>query len=218
MRKRLVLLLVPALLAVAGCTADTDTDTGPATTTREKAASSRPSPFADCADLGTPPASADLATPPSSALPESSRVPGVGKALPELTLTCFTGGDAVALPDLRGPAVINVWASWCPPCRKELPAFQRLSERTAGQLRVVGVNSRDGRGAAQSFGEDFGVRFPMLFDQGEAFQRALERNAIPLTVLVDGQGIVRHVDASGALDDARLAELVRRHLGVAVPA
>ena len=114
--------------------------------------------------------------------------------------------------------MINLWASWCPPCRKELPAFQRLSERAAGQLQVIGVNSRDSRSGAQSIGEDFGVRFPILVDQGEALQRALDRNALPLTVFVDGQGRIRHVDATGALDDARLAELVRRHLGVAVPA
>jgi thiol-disulfide isomerase/thioredoxin len=208
--KRLALLFVPALLAVAGCT--TSTDTGEVPTSREKAANSRPSPFADCADLGTPPPSA---APAATGAPAGS---AAGKALPDLTLTCFTGGAPVALRDVRGPAVINVWASWCPPCRKELPAFQRLSERADGRLRVLGVNSRDGREAAQSIGEDFGVRFPVIVDQGEAFQRALERNAIPLTVFVDGQGTVRHVDASGALDDARLAELVRRHLGVAVPA
>lgn len=215
MSKRLALLLVPALLAVAGCTSSPDT--GEVATTREKAANSRPSPFADCADLGTPlPSAAPAATgSPAAGVPAG---PGVGKVLPDLTLTCFTGGGQVALREVRGPAVINVWASWCPPCRKELPAFQRLSERADGRLRVLGVNSRDGREAAQSIGEDFGVRFPVVVDQGEAFQRALERNAIPLTVLVDGQGTVRHVDASGALDDARLAELVRRHLGVAVPA
>lgn len=114
--------------------------------------------------------------------------------------------------------MINVWASWCPPCRKELPAFQRLSERTAGQLQVVGVNSRDSRSGAQSIGEDFGVRFPMLVDQGEALQRELKRNAIPLTLFVAADGQVRHIDATGALDDAKLAKLVRQHLGLAVPA
>ncbi|MFI6232311.1 redoxin domain-containing protein [Micromonospora sp. NPDC050784] len=143
---------------------------------------------------------------------------GGGSALPELTLSCFTGGAPVVLRNVAGPAVINVWASWCPPCRKELPAFQRLSERAAGQLQVVGVNSRDSRSGAQSIGEDFGVRFPMLVDQGEALQRELKRNAIPLTLFVGADGQVRHIDASGALDDAKLAELVRQHLGLAVSA
>ncbi len=141
-----------------------------------------------------------------------------GDPLPELTLTCFTGGTPVALRNIRGPAVVNIWASWCPPCRKELPAFQRLHERADGQLRVIGVNSRDSREGAQSIGEDFGVRFPMLVDQGEAVQRALRRNAVPLTVFVDARGGVRHIDSSGALDDARLAELVGQHLGLTVRA
>ncbi|MCM0675766.1 TlpA family protein disulfide reductase [Micromonospora phytophila] len=203
MNMRLALLLVPVLLAAAGCTADAG-EKAPAT--RQEAAAARPSPFAECAALTTAPA---------SAAPTTSTG---GAGLPALTLNCFTGGAPVALRDVRGPAVINVWASWCPPCRKELPAFQRLSERTAGQLQVIGVNSQDRREAAQSIGEDFGVRFPVLVDQGQSLQRELNRNAMPLTILVDGQGRVRHLDSTGALDDARLAELVRRHLGLTVPA
>ncbi|MFJ8581864.1 TlpA family protein disulfide reductase [Micromonospora sp. NPDC093277] len=198
---RLAYLLVPLLLAVAGCTTSEERPAGRAAATRAE----RPSPFADCATLTTPPASA---TP----VPSGKQ----GDPLPELTLACFTGGAPVLLRDVQGPAVINVWASWCPPCRKELPAFQRLSERAAGRLQVIGVNSQDSRGAAQSIGEDFGVRFPMLVDQGDAFERALERKAFPLTVLVDADGRIRHTDSTGALDDARLAELVREHLGVEV--
>ncbi|MGC4791364.1 TlpA family protein disulfide reductase [Micromonospora sp. DT178] len=207
MNRRLAALLVPVLLAVAGCTAGTE-EKDPGPTERQKAAANRPSPFQDCSALGTPPASAAPA-PPSG---------GGGQALPELTLECFTGGAPVALRDLRGPAVVNVWASWCPPCRQELPAFQRLSERAAGQFRVVGVNSGDGREAAQAIGEDLGVRFPVLVDRGERVKQELLRKGIPLTVFVDGQSRVRHVDSSGALDDASLAELVRQHLGVTVRA
>ncbi|MFF0150782.1 TlpA family protein disulfide reductase [Micromonospora sp. NPDC005203] len=171
-------------------------------------------------------ATAPAATPGATAPATAASATGTGatasaaggQALPELTLACFTGGAPVALRDVAGPVVINVWASWCPPCRKELPAFQRLSERAAGQLQVLGVNSRDSRDGAQSIGEDFGVRFPILVDQGDAVQRELRRNAIPLTLFVDSQGRIRYVDASGALDDAQLAALVRTHLGLAVSA
>ncbi|PPA59308.1 alkyl hydroperoxide reductase [Micromonospora chalcea] len=199
--RRLAYLLVPLLLAVAGCTATADEPERPAPATRAE----RPSPFADCAPLTVVPAAA-APTPTGKA----------GDQLPDLTLNCFTGGAPVNLRDVKGPAVINVWASWCPPCRKELPAFQRLSERADGRFQVIGVNSRDSRGGAQSIGEDYGVGFPMLLDQGDAFQRALERNAFPLTVLVDADGRIRHTDATGALDDARLAALLQRHLGVKV--
>ncbi|SIN25267.1 TlpA family protein disulfide reductase [Micromonospora cremea] len=204
MNRRLALLVLPLLLlVVGGCTAGADDAPAPRAT-----AAQRPSPFRDCAALSTAPTAGAATAAPATG----------GEALPELTLSCFTGGAPVTLRDVAGPAVINVWASWCPPCRKELPAFQRLSERAAGQLQVVGVNSRDSRNGAQSIGEDFGVRFPILVDQGEALQRALNRNAIPLTLFVDAQGRIRHIDATGALDDARLAELVRQHLGLAVPA
>ncbi|MEU8387425.1 TlpA disulfide reductase family protein [Micromonospora sp. NPDC048842] len=227
MNRRLALAVLPLLLVVTGCTSG-PTDDEPAP---RPAAAERPSPFRDCTTLSTAPTAAPpgagtaapaTATPASpgsgpTASGTTARAAG-GSALPELTLSCFTGGAPVVLREVAGPAVINVWASWCPPCRKELPAFQRLSERAAGQLQVVGVNSRDSRGGAQSIGEDFGVRFPILVDQGEALQRELKRNAIPLTLFVDADGQLRHVDASGALDDAKLAKLVRQHLGLAVPA
>ncbi|MEV4491698.1 TlpA disulfide reductase family protein [Micromonospora coxensis] len=216
MNRRLAALLVPVLLAVAGCTA-----TGPERQTTSTGRTERPSPFADCTALTRAPGPSGSAAPAGSAPGTPAAAPTTatgGALLPELTLNCFTGGAPVALRDVRGPAVVNLWASWCPPCRKELPAFQRLSERAAGRLQVLGVNSRDTRTAAQSIGEDFGIRFPVLFDQGEALQRELGRNALPLTLLVDAEGRVVHVDASGALDDARLAALVQRHLGLAVPA
>ncbi|SCE88979.1 Thiol-disulfide isomerase or thioredoxin [Micromonospora coriariae] len=204
MNRRLALLVLPLLLlVVAGCTTGADDAPVPRATAAE-----RPSPFRDCAALSTAPTAGAATAAPATG----------GELLPELSLACFTGGAPVAVRDVAGPAVINVWASWCPPCRKELPAFQRLSERAAGRLQVVGVNSRDSRSGAQSIGEDFGVRFPILVDQGEALQRALNRNAIPLTLFVDAQGRIRHIDATGALDDARLAELVRQHLGLAVSA
>ncbi|OKI52749.1 TlpA family protein disulfide reductase [Micromonospora sp. CB01531] len=201
MTGRLAYLLVPLLLAVAGCTGTTAQQESPVPAARPE----RPSPFADCAPL--------TVAPPSAA-PAPAGSPG--DPLPELTLSCFTGGAPVSLRAVKGPAVINVWASWCPPCRKELPAFQRLSERAEGRFQVIGVNSRDSRGGAQSIGEDFDVRFPMLVDQGDAFERALHRNAFPLTVFVDADGRIRHTDSTGALDDARLAELVRMHLGAEV--
>lgn len=216
MTRRLAALLLPLALLAGGCTATAEQPTPP--TPR---ANTRPSPFADCAALTAPPVAPAASAAPASAAPAASTAPAAGRPaagaeLPDLTLPCFTGGAPVGLRALRGPAVINLWASWCPPCRKELPAFQRLSERTSGRLHVVGVNTRDTRDAAQSIGEDFGIRFPVLFDQGESLRRGLERNGIPLTVFLDADGRVRHVDASGALDDDRLATLVREHLGVVV--
>ncbi|GLY25442.1 TlpA disulfide reductase family protein [Micromonospora sp. NBRC 101691] len=223
MNRRMAAALLAPLLAVAGCTTgEPDRDAAPS-------AAAENSPFADCAALtaapSAPPASPGPSVRPSEtgAAPAGSPdpatgTPGAGRDLPDLSFACFTGGTEVSLRAVRGPAVINLWASWCAPCRKELPAFQRLHERMAGQVHVIGVNTRDDRPRAVSIGADFGVTFPTLVDTDQRLQRALAPNVLPITLLVDGQGRVRHQDVSGAIDDARLADLVRRHLGLDVPA
>ena len=244
MNRRLGGALLPLLLLATACTAtepgpvvrtgpptafaDCGTLTAPPTgsTGPDAAATSPDATSPDAAGTGPPvagtgPDVAGTGPPAASTGPDaagtSRPVAGQGRPLPDLTLPCFTGGPDVALGALRGPAVINLWASWCEPCRTELPAFQRLSERAGGKVRVVGVNTRDGRDAAQSIGEDFELRFPTLFDPDESLRRALARQILPITLFVDGQGRIRHQDETGALDDAALAALVRRHLGVAVP-
>ncbi|HEX5540163.1 MAG TPA: TlpA disulfide reductase family protein [Micromonospora sp.] len=213
-----VLLLLPVLLLAVACTANPQqTETLP----------TAPPPFADCAALSAPPGGTGAAAADNSSVPESS--PGVphspgdaaaekGAALPEIELPCFTGGEPVALRGLRGPAVVNLWVAWCLPCRKELPAFQRLAERAGDQVHVIGVNTKDDRGAAQTLAEDLGLTFPTLFDLDEELLRALNvRPFLPVTLFIDESGQIRHLDQSGALDDADLAAAVERHLGVVVP-
>jgi thiol-disulfide isomerase/thioredoxin len=195
-----------------------------------------PSPFADCAALAGPPAgagpSAVAGVPSETGSPSgpagagvatgpardpatvAAGNPGVAR-LPDGDLPCFTGGTAVALGQLRGPAVVNLWASWCPPCREELPAFQRLADRTAGRLHVIGVNTRDRRESARSLAVDLGLTLPNLIDQDERLRTGLGRAALPVTAFVDGQGRIRHLHDAGALDDATLERLVQQHLGVA---
>jgi cytochrome c biogenesis protein CcmG/thiol:disulfide interchange protein DsbE len=153
------------------------------------------SPFADCAELAA--------------------TTGAGSKLPDLTLQCFTGGRPVRLTDVRGPAVINLWATWCPPCRTELPAMQRLADRAGDRLQVVGVDTGDEWDAAASFGADTGVALPTLYDRDKALMNALGRTALPVTVFVDAAGRA-YVYNQVALDDAALARLVREHTGVTV--
>ncbi|MFI6759278.1 TlpA family protein disulfide reductase [Micromonospora sp. NPDC050417] len=180
-----------------------------------------PAPFADCAALTTPVAASPGATggeTDSTGGATTGRPDGSTKPLPAIVLPCFTGGADVPLSDVRGPAVINLWASWCPPCRKELPAFQRLAARSGGQLRVVGVDSRDDRDDARDLATEIGLTFPTLFDAGEKLRTGLAAPGLPATAFVDAQGRVRHLDVSGALDDATLTALVEQHLGVVLPA
>ncbi|MEJ3742199.1 TlpA disulfide reductase family protein [Actinomycetes bacterium KLBMP 9797] len=165
-------------------------------------------PFADCAALTAPPPRA--AAPPSTAAPDPT-------ALPDISLPCFAGDATVAVADIRGPAVINLWGSWCPPCRAELPAFQRFAARAAGKVHVIGVDTHDTREAGASLAADLGVTYPNLYDRSERFRIKLGGRPLPVTLFVDQQGLVRHVYNAAALDDAELATLAARHLGVTLP-
>jgi len=159
------------------------------------------SPFAGCAALTDPPA---VAAASASAAD-----------LPPVSLPCFTGGESFALAGLRGPAVISLWASWCGPCREELPLMQELADLTAGRLHVVGVDTRDGRDAGASFAADRGLSFPTLFDPEQKLLTGLGKVNLPVTVFVGADG-GRYVYAGKALDRPALGDLVREHTGVTV--
>jgi thiol-disulfide isomerase/thioredoxin len=181
-----VLLLV---IAVAGCGGDGDA---------EETVSS---PLPDCAGLTEPLAAA--------AAPAAG-----GEPLPDLTLPCFTGGEPFRLADLRGPAVVNLWASWCLPCREELPALQRYADRAAGEVRVLGVVTQDPRGAAATLAGDLGLTFPALDDRDGLVMLEVAGNTVPATIFVDSAGSMRYVHR-GPVDEEALDELATEHLGAA---
>ncbi len=168
------------------------------------------------AGAGSP--SAGAGSPSASASsPSGGPATGTGEPLPDLTLPCFAGGQPVHLAAVRGPAVLNLWASWCEPCRFELPEIARYAERAAGRVRVVGVITNDpNRTAAQSVVDDFGLRFPMVYDERAQVRKAVGALGIPTTLLVDAQGRVAYRYTGVQLDEAALARLVERYLGVRV--
>ncbi|MEU8000838.1 TlpA disulfide reductase family protein [Catellatospora sp. NPDC049111] len=159
-----------------------------------------------------------IATLPTSAAAKPSGVPATGPArrnirtitLPELALECMAGGEPVRLSALRGPLVINLWASWCTPCRQELPAFQRLAD--SGRVPVLGVVTEDSRDAAAWLADELKVSLPSVYDRSGALKAAAGEMALPLTLFVtaDGRAIVyRDV----ALTDQTLAPLIEQHFG-----
>jgi thiol-disulfide isomerase/thioredoxin len=202
-------LVVAAVVLLAGCGgADEPPPSAPPT----------PSPAAEAAPAGPPPFAAcdGLAKPPPRAPIASRAAAATGRELPAIQLDCFSGDGSVQIDLMRGPAVVNLWASWCPPCREELPVFQRLADRTADRLHVVGVDTRDDPATAARMAEGLGVTFPTLVDPGQQLLRTFGGAGLPMTLFVDGDGKVRYVYNHKALDGAALAALVDRHLGVAV--
>jgi cytochrome c biogenesis protein CcmG, thiol:disulfide interchange protein DsbE len=104
-------------------------------------------------------------------------------------------GDVVALADLRGEVVLlNIWATWCPPCRIEMPHLQALHEELAPEgLRIVGVSvdSEGSRRAVDRFTEDLGIEFLILRDPGERVAHVFGAYGVPFNVLIDREGIIR---------------------------
>jgi thiol-disulfide isomerase/thioredoxin len=201
-----VLAALALAVVLGGCGGGDDRQGGTVGATAPAAA---PVPFRGCAELTAAP------TIRSGAVVGAA--PANARALPSVTLDCMADGTRVATAQIKGPAVVNLWASWCAPCRSELPAFQRLGEAAAGRIHVVGVDTRDDRAAAIDLADQLGLTFPSLADPEQKVLAGLARPGLPVTAFVDAGGKVRHLYNGKALDEASLTALVRQHLGVAVP-
>ncbi len=137
--------------------------------------------------------------------------PHPGFAAPEFDLETLDG-DRVRLSDLRGQVVVvNLWASWCPPCRAEMPALQQLydAHRDEG-LVVLALNAtdQDSSAAARAFVTDHGLTFPVVLDPAGEASRAYGLRAMPSTFVVDRQGVIREVLIGGPVSLATLRSLV----------
>lgn len=112
------------------------------------------------------------------------------------------------LVGLRGtPVVVNVWASWCAPCRTEMPLLQRAADTYRGDVVILGVASKDDPNAARSFLEEFGLTYPNVFDESGRIRVALGLTAYPTTYVFDQDGeLVSAV--RGGISEQRLAALI----------
>ncbi len=120
-------------------------------------------------------------------------------------------GDYRTLSELRGkPLIINVWASWCGPCRAEMGSLERLSRRFNGkQFNIIGVSTDDHANAAAAFLRQAKVTFDNYHDRKLLLEAMLGANTIPLTVLVDAQGrVVKKVRGAKEWDSPEALDLI----------
>jgi len=117
-----------------------------------------------------------------------------GQQAPDFVLKSATG-ENLRLSEYRGDVVmINFWATWCGPCRQEMPLLDDLYARYSRVgFNLLGVNIDDDAGRAMQMVQELGVNFPVLFDDSKEVSRLYQVEAMPVTVLVDREGTVRHV-------------------------
>ena len=136
---------------------------------------------------------------------------------PELSGTDLDG-EELSTDDFAGTVmVVNVWGSWCPPCRAEAPVLKELSDTYAGDVQFLGIVNRSKDAAATAFNQTYGISYPSFSDEGGSlelrFVDSLPSQAIPTTWVIDAEGrvaarILDEVDAStlGGIIDDLLAE------------
>jgi len=149
-----------------------------------------------------------------TACPAQPENPAAGDPLSELSFDCPAGGT-LDLGRAQGvPTLVNLWGSWCPPCREEMPLLQELSASAGGKLQVVGVISKDGQPQAESFAADAGVTFPSAFDGDGELMADLGINVLPYTYFLDASGSLVYTQVGPVESVDELRGLVAEHLGV----
>jgi peroxiredoxin len=130
--------------------------------------------------------------------------PREGFLAPDFTLNTFDGSE-MTLSALRGKiVVINIWTTWCPPCRAETPALQNSYEQYKDNgVVILGVNltNQDALSAIKIFVQEFKLTYPILLDEAGKVAGLYQNMALPSTYFVDRQGIIRTVVIGGPMSE-----------------
>ena len=130
------------------------------------------------------------------------------------SLECLDGSEGAQLGALRGPMVINVWGSWCGPCKKEIPYFVAFNKKALGKVALIGVdveeaNAKDG----QRFVEENGVTWPNLYDP-DGRSRQYFGMGVPVTWFIAPDGSVAYKKIGEISGEKELIDLTEKYLGI----
>lgn len=137
--------------------------------------------------------------------------PQVGHPAPDFSLRT-TEGVTITLSALRGqPVMINFWATWCPPCRAEIPYIQDASVHYAGEIVFLGVDSAEPEPIVADFAARYGLTYPLPLDVDGKVSTLYSVYALPTTFFVDRAGVIRSI-FSGPMTAAVLEERLQQLL------
>jgi len=133
--------------------------------------------------------------------------PREGFLAPDFSLNT-PDGETVTLSDFRGQAVlVNLWATWCPPCRAEMPAIQNLYEEYKGQgfvVLAVNMTYQDNPAAVVPFTHENMLNFPILLEETGAVAESYELRSLPSSFFIDRNGFIQEVVIGGPMSEALL--------------
>ena len=134
---------------------------------------------------------------------------GADVRLPGVEVETLRSGQAFRLDELEGPAVVNLWATWCAPCKRELPEFEAVHRSLAGEVAFVGVNIGDDGDEAADYLDDLGITYDQYLDVDSELTAALKTATLPVTLIIDDAERIalRHI---GPLDQDELIEAIEQ--------
>jgi cytochrome c biogenesis protein CcmG, thiol:disulfide interchange protein DsbE len=120
-----------------------------------------------------------------------SSAPIVGQSAPDFK-TQLLDGEEIHLSDYTGKIVfLNFWATWCAPCRSEMPAFQEIFDNEGSNIVVLAINAGEAETEITEFVDELGLTFPVGFDQNGEIQRQYRVVGLPVSFMIDENGIIR---------------------------
>ena len=120
--------------------------------------------------------------------------PQVGMAAPDFLLETIDGGELRLSGQQGHPIVLNFWATWCAPCRWEMPQFISVQDRLEAEgLLVIAVNLQEGVDVIRPYAEDFGIDFPIVLDRNGSVADKYSLLGVPTSYFIDRDGVIRSV-------------------------
>ena len=137
--------------------------------------------------------------------------PEIGKLAPDFELSNLDG-QVVSLSDFRGkPVLLNFWATWCGPCRFEMPFIQKMYEELSGEgLVILAVNLQENPARVKKFVENLGFTFPVLLATNQEVSLAYNIRYIPTTFFVDKNGIIQDIKMGAFANEVEIASRLNK--------